>query len=94
MDEKIGLPELCREVGVGARALQYCFNEIYGTTPVQFTKLIKIRRARSLLFESDPTTTCVKTIAYETGFTELGRFAGEYRKQYDETPSATLKRSA
>jgi AraC-like DNA-binding protein len=40
---------------------------------------------------SDPTTT-VADLAQRHGFTQLGRFAAVYRREFGEMPSATLAR--
>jgi transcriptional regulator GlxA family with amidase domain len=36
--------------------------------------------------------TSITEIAFDLGFTHLGRMAGAYREKFGETPSATLRR--
>ena len=55
---------------------------------------VRLRRAHQSLLEADPSTTSVASIAYQWGFTNLGRFAAAHTARYDEPPAATLRRRA
>ena len=46
--------------------------------------------ARRELRDASPGSTTVTRVATRWGFTELGRFAGEYRAMFGELPSETL----
>jgi transcriptional regulator GlxA family with amidase domain len=53
-----------------------------------------LRRAHQTLLESDPSTVTVASVAYDWGFTNLGRFAAAHAARYREPPVQTLRRSA
>jgi AraC-like DNA-binding protein len=46
---------------------------------------------RSALRQADPALHTVTEIAYDFGFTHMGRFAGEYRTRYGVPPHETLR---
>jgi AraC-like DNA-binding protein len=76
------------------RSLQQGFRRHLNMSPMAYLREVRLRRAHQNLLEADPTTTSVATIAYQWGFTNLGRFAAAHTARYDEPPAATLRRSA
>jgi len=86
------IPELCRWAGVGQRTLEYAFRDQLGVTPVRYVKLMRLNRARRLLRCASSSHETVTSIAFACGFIELGRFAGDYRRLFGESPSQTLQR--
>jgi AraC family ethanolamine operon transcriptional activator len=86
------IPELCRWAGVGQRTLEYAFRDQLGVTPVRYIKLLRLNRAQRLLRRASPSNDTVTSIAFACGFIELGRFAGDYRRLFGESPSRTLRR--
>lgn len=82
--------DLCAATGVSERSLQYAFRDYIGMSPVTYLRLCRLNRARAALLEADPQASSVTEIAMHFGFEHLGRFAGDYRRLFDETPSATL----
>jgi len=85
--------DLCREVGLGARSLEYAFREICQGTPQQYIHAQRWRRDRQPLRESDCERGAVKAAAYAAGFRELERFSVRYRQFFNESPSETLDRA-
>jgi AraC-like DNA-binding protein len=85
------LDELSREAGVGARALQHGFREMYGTTPLNFVRSLRLTRSRLALLRSKSYTP-ISEIASAVGFRHMGQFAQDYRRWFGETPSMTLAR--
>jgi AraC-like DNA-binding protein len=77
--------------GKNASALCRIFMKHRGYTPMQFLRQVRMRRARKRLLSPDADDT-VTSISLECGFTHLSRFAGEYRRQYGERPSAILRK--
>jgi transcriptional regulator GlxA family with amidase domain len=75
------------------RALQEGFKRHLDTTPMAYLRDVRLRRAHHRLSELDPSTTSVSSIAYDLGFTNLGRFAAAYAARYGELPAVTLRRA-
>lgn len=84
------IPELCKIANLCERSLQYGFKEYLNITPVRYLRLVRLNGVRRELLFSHPQKNKVVDVALNWGFVELGRFAGEYRKLFDELPSATL----
>ena len=81
---------MCQIANLSERSLQYGFKEYLGITPVRYLRLLRLNRVRRDLLISDPKEDRVVDVALNWGFVELGRFAGEYRKLFQELPSSTL----
>ena len=90
LDESIQLEVLAAVAGVRPRTLEAHFKTYLGTTPLGWVRQMRLARARQqLLTASDDTS--VTDIATANGYTQLGRFSAQYRKQFGELPSQTLK---
>ncbi len=61
--------------------------------PSQYLALRRLAHARAALMNDAQPDTTVTRVALANGFTELGRFAGFYRRYYGEAPHRTLLRS-
>jgi AraC-like DNA-binding protein len=92
LSEPIQLELLAQVAGVRPRTLEMHFKMFLGTTPLGWVRRVRLSRARRELLNGGPETT-VTSIALGTGFDQLGRFAGEYRKAFGERPSRTIQRA-
>lgn len=90
LEEPVALNDLAAVAGVRPRTLEAHFKMHLGTTPLGWVRRTRLARARQQLLASGGGAN-VTDIANANGFTELGRFAGQYRKQFGELPSQTLK---
>ena len=90
----ISLADLCAAAGVGKSALYKAFHNVCGLPPLTYFQKRRLMQARSLLINAVNERGWVKHAALSTGFTELGRFAVEYRKLFGESPSVTISRFA
>jgi AraC-like DNA-binding protein len=89
--EPVELETLAQVAGVRPRTLETHFRTFLGTTPLGWVRRMRLARARQELLRAGPEAS-VTEVALQSGFTQLGRFSGEYRKSFDELPSATLRR--
>ena len=92
-DEVLTVEDLCEATGVSRRTLNYSFREHLGVTPKAYLKSMRLDAARLDLGKSDPDAK-IADVANRHGFWHLGQFAADYRKQFGELPSETLRRIA
>ena len=90
--EPVDLEQLASVAGVRPRTLENHFRTFLGTTPFGWLRQARFASARRAL-ESARADATVTRVALANGFSQLGRFAAEYRAIFGETPSATLRRS-
>lgn len=90
--EPVDLELLASVAGVRPRTLESHFRTFLGTTPLGWLRRTRFANVRRAL-ESGRADATVTRIALANGFSQLGRFAAEYRAIFGETPSATLRRS-
>lgn len=91
LSEPIGLDALAQIAGVRPRTLEAHFRMFLGATPLGWARRMRLVRARQELLRAGRAT--VTEIALANGFSQLGRFAGQYRRLFGEPPSATLRRT-
>jgi len=91
-DEDISVGDICRISQVSRRTLEYVFVERFGMPPKAFLIAHRLNAVRRELRAADPNKDRVADIANRWGFWHLGQFAADYRKQFDELPSQTLRR--
>lgn len=87
-DEPLSMLEVCRRVGTSRRKLNYCFQEALGTSPVKYLRAVRLNGARR---ELRAAVSSVHAAAARWGFWHLGQFSRDYKRQFGELPSATLK---
>lgn len=93
-DRAITVPELCEQLHVSRRTLQYCFDDVLGVSPLQYLRAIRLNGARRQLRQAASHHQSVQDVAVRWGFWHFSQFASDYRKLFGETPSATLKAGA
>ena len=92
LPEPVRLDTLALIAGVRPRTLETHFRLFLGTTPLGWVRRARLARARQQLLNAGPQDT-VTNIALASGFNQLGRFAGVYRKNFGEHPSTTIERT-
>lgn len=92
LDEPVALDDLAAAAGLRPRTLEAQFKMYLGTSPLGWVRRTRLARARQQLLTGGDDAN-VTGIANANGFTELGRFAAQYRKEFGELPSQTLKAS-
>jgi transcriptional regulator GlxA family with amidase domain len=77
--------ELANLVNLSGSRLRHLFKQETGTTPAQYLKAVRLRKAGMLL---RTTFMSVKEIAMTVGLTTASYFVREFRKSYGMTPTA------
>jgi AraC family transcriptional regulator, ethanolamine operon transcriptional activator len=90
--EPITVADLCRELNVSRRTLQYSFQEVLGINPVRFLRAMRLNGARRDLKAGARPRDSVQDIAARWGFWHLGHFVTDYKRMFGELPSETLGR--
>jgi AraC-like DNA-binding protein len=88
----VHLSEICAAFRISRRTLHRAFHDAVGIAPVAFLRRKRLCAVHAALTNADPSRTRVTDIAIEFGFLEMGRFAGQYRSLFGESPSATLRK--
>lgn len=83
--------QLAHSVGVTGRALQKAFQRSGYLPPMAYLRRLRLERVHTELTDSDQEATSVTAVAGRWGFVHLGRFADQYRQQFGERPSETLR---
>lgn len=92
LHERVQLDHLASAAGTASRTLETHFRQFLGTTPLGWVRQARLTEARRALLAGGAEQS-VTRVAVQSGFTQLGRFAVQYRRQFGEAPSATLRRA-
>jgi AraC family ethanolamine operon transcriptional activator len=87
-DEPLSMLQVCRQVGASRRKLNYCFQDVLGTSPLKYLRALRLNGVRRDLRGG---AVSVQQAAARWGFWHLSEFAAAYRRQFGELPSRTLK---
>jgi AraC family ethanolamine operon transcriptional activator len=90
-DQPMSALALCAQVGVSPRKLEYCFRDVLGISPAKYLRTVRLNGVRRDLKRS--TGAGVHDLAARWGFWHLGEFSADYKRQFGELPSQTLRRS-
>jgi AraC family ethanolamine operon transcriptional activator len=88
----LSLADLCKAAYVTERTLRNGFQEMFGISPKRWLKRERLSAVRKDLKTADAKASQVREIAVKHGFTQFAHFATDYRKQFGESPSQTLRR--
>jgi AraC family ethanolamine operon transcriptional activator len=91
-DEPLSMLDLCGRVGASRRKLNYCFQDVLGTSPMQYLRAVRLNGVRRELRSG--AKGAVQDAAARWGFFHMGQFSTDYKKQFGELPSATLRAAA
>ena len=87
----INIEALCTMVGASWATLQRAFVEEFGVTPSSYIKSRRLAAVQSELIKKGRKA-LISDVANRWGFWHMGSFAADYRKQFGELPSETLRR--
>jgi len=88
--EPLTVTDLCRAVGVSGRTLEYAFRERFGMTPKAYLRTFRLNGVRRDLHGAEPGTR-IADVANRWGFWHMGQFAADYRRQFGELPSESVR---
>ncbi len=88
----VSLAEVAQVAGVSTRTLSRAFKDRHGVTVIEFLKQHRLEAIHRDLLVAERDSTSVTEVALRYGVNHLGRFAAEYRRQFGENPSETLRR--
>lgn len=91
--ETITVAELCVELGVSRRTLQYSFQEVLGINPVRFLRALRLNGVRRELRTAAAPAPSVQDTAAKWGFWHLGHFVSDYKRMFGELPSQTIRQN-
>lgn len=90
LSEPITVAQIAQAAGCSIRSLQVAFKQGFGCTPISYLQRQRLNYAH-MRMQSPNDETHVSDIAYEAGFSHLGRFSMAYRKTFGCTPSETMQ---
>ena len=83
--------QLCKMAGMSLRGLYYGFEAAFQTTPYRFYRSCKLARVRLALLTDLYQDRSIAWHASNEGFFHLSRFSTQYRLQFGELPSETVR---
>jgi len=90
--EAISIASLAQEVGASRRTLEKGFRELLDMSPTQFIRTSRLRSCRQdLLRSASRSPGFISETANNWGFWHMGQFAADYRREFGELPSQTVR---
>ena len=77
------ISQLAKEANMSMSRFQLAFRQVYGTTPYDYLKVMRMNHALLLLRNSDDS---IRTVALKVGYKNAGHFAGLFRKTFGMGP--------
>ena len=87
------LSDLSAAASVSERRVRDAFSDCHGMSPTAFLRVAALLEVRRALLAAPTVRDAVTRAASDYGFWHLGRFAGQYRALFGESPSITLARA-
>jgi AraC family ethanolamine operon transcriptional activator len=92
-DTAITIADLCEALDVSRRTLQYAFEHVLDTTPVNYLRAVRLHAVRRSLRTSRRDELSIQDAATRWGFWHASHFANDYRRLFGCTPSQTPRRA-
>jgi AraC-like DNA-binding protein len=89
--EELEVEELAREAGVSRTVLGERFAELIGEPPMRYCARWRMRKAATMLCETDRNTA---NVAYAVGFNSEAAFNRAFKREYGEPPATWRRRAS
>ena len=90
--QRLSVADICDLLSIPPRKISRAFQAVHGCPPLRYFRRQRYSGVRKELMKGQESAT-VSQIARRFAFTELGRFAVQYRVLFGESPSATLAKA-
>jgi signal transduction histidine kinase/ligand-binding sensor domain-containing protein/DNA-binding response OmpR family regulator len=87
-EPNFSVEKLSSDIGISRAHLYNKLLSLTGKTPIEYIRILRIRRAAQLLVKSQLT---VMEIAYKVGFNDPRYFTKHFKSEYNMTPSQYIK---
>jgi transcriptional regulator GlxA family with amidase domain len=88
--ENLPIAQYAEESHISVNTFRRVFQNQFGISPIKYRNLMRLDRAKELLYEGSFT---VAEVAYAVGFENVGYFCRYYRQAMGEVPSETKKKN-
>ncbi|MBE6553915.1 MAG: helix-turn-helix transcriptional regulator [Ruminococcaceae bacterium] len=88
--ENLPIAQYAEESYTSVNTFRRVFQKQFGISPIKYRNLMRIDRAKELLYEGSFT---VAEVAYAVGFENIGYFCRYYRQITGETPTETKRKN-
>jgi AraC-like DNA-binding protein len=93
LDAEITVADIAAAARLSVRGLTAAMRRELGSTPMAYLRAGRLAAAHRDLLSAEPDAgVTVTAIAHRWGFNNPGRFATAYRRQFSNSPAATLRR--
>lgn len=83
-DASYGIPELCKSMLMSQMQVYRKLKALTDQTPSQFIRLVRLKKGKELLLNSNLT---ISEVAYEVGFTDPNYFSRTFQQEFGKSPS-------
>ncbi|MBJ9986009.1 AraC family transcriptional regulator [Acinetobacter sp. S40] len=91
--EDLTIEDLYGFVGISKSKLHDEFQQFYGMSPMSYLRKYRLQQVYKVLNRAvEDQKISISKLAYDWGFTHLGRFSSAYREEFGESPSDTKRR--
>jgi len=84
--QQASIAQLCQQLNVSRRTLQYCFETVTGQSPLHYLRALRLNAVRRALLRGEGYVT---EVAAAWGFEHPSQFASDYRQLFGCLPSQT-----
>ncbi len=91
---EIRINNLCSVNKLSESTLRLSFKNLFGLSPKRYHQSYRLGKVHHALLQNDCCSATVGSIAYDHGFSHMGRFSNKYKSMFGKTPSCTLKESS